>query len=254
MKIKNIFKKFFPKRHLADNPEKPQRPPKRPKGFERELEDLKLKLTDFLLTLKVNSGLVVKRNMYSLTKNGHGLYRLEGIEKTGRAFSIIVSTANHLQLNAEGKVTGLIQVNEAELNRVIQNEYSSLKAMFDKFRNLNLNDKALEILDEKNKFNWKEIILWNRYWKEMLFLHMSANHIALLIISLGDSFKNVYLEVATKKQKQIISDELFYLNQGVNSEEMNPNSKNLNLMNFDIAMEEFKKSIQKIKKKMDLES
>lgn len=253
MKLKNIFKKFFPKREIEEDINKPRRPPKRPKGMERELEDLKIKLTDFLITLKVNSGLVVKKNMYSLTKNGHGLYKLEGTEKNGRTYSVIVSTSNHLQINADGKITGLIQVTEPELNRVIQNEYSSLKSMLDRFKNLNLNDKALEILDEKNKFNWKEIILWNRYWKEMLFLHMSANHIAILMISLGDVFKNVYLEVATRKQKEIISDELFYLNQGVNSEDMNPNSKNINLMNFDIAMEEFKKSILKIKKKMEKE-
>ena len=254
MKLKNIFKKFFPKRPTAEDLDKPRRPPKRPKGMERELEDLKIKLTDFLITLKVNSGLVVKRTMYSLTKNGHGLYRLEGTEKNGRAYSIIVSTSNHLQINADGKVTGLIQVTEAELNRVIQNEFSSLKGILDRFKNLNLNDKALEILDEKNKFNWKEIILWNRYWKEMLFLHMSVNHIAVLMISLGDSFKNIFLDVATKKQKQIVSDELFYLNQDVNSEDMNPNSKNLNLMNFDTAMDEFKKSILKIKKKMESEA
>ena len=74
------------------------------------------------------------------------------------------------------------------------------------------------------------------------------------MISLGDSFKNSFLDVATKKQKQIVSDELFYLNQGVNSEDMNPNSKNLNLMNFDTAIDEFKKSILKIKKKMESEA
>jgi hypothetical protein len=35
---------------------------------------------------------------------------------------------------------------------------------------------------------------------------------------------------------------------------MNPNSKNINLMNFDTAMDEFKKTILKIKKKMESES
>jgi hypothetical protein len=35
---------------------------------------------------------------------------------------------------------------------------------------------------------------------------------------------------------------------------MNPNSKNLNLMNFDTAIDEFKKSILKIKKKMECEA
>ncbi len=251
MKLKNLFKKFFPRRFTEETLDKPRRPPKRPKGMEKELEDLKLKLSDFLLTLKVNSGLVVKRTMYSLTKNGYGLYKLEGTEKNGRTYSIIVSTSNHLQINAEGKITGLIQISEAELNRVIQSEHSSLKGIFERFKNLNLNDKALEILDEKNKFNWKEILLWNRYWKEMLFLHISANHIAVLMISLGEPFKNVFLEIATKKQKQIVSDELFYLNQGVTSEDMNPNSKNINLMNFDTALNEFKISVLKIKKKME---
>jgi hypothetical protein len=74
------------------------------------------------------------------------------------------------------------------------------------------------------------------------------------MISLGDIFKKLFLDVATKKQKQIVSDELFYLNQGVTSEDMNPNSKNINLMNFDVAMDEFKKSILKTKKKMESES
>ena len=48
--------------------------------------------------------------------------------------------------------------------------------------------------------------------------------------------------------EKIIADELFYLNQGVNSEEMNPNTKNLNLYNFESAMIDFLKTIQEIKK------
>lgn len=87
----------------------------------------------------------------------------------------------------------------------------------------------------------------------MLFLKLSSNYIAVLIISLGDVFKNLFLEVATEKQKQIISDELFYLNQGVTSEEMNPNSKNISLLHFDKAYEEFKSTILTIKNKMESE-
>lgn len=243
----NRLKKFFRKQEIQ-TPENRERNLKRPKGFTIELEDLKKKYADFLLTAKVNTGLVVKRKNYFLNKTGFGLYRLEGEEKSGLGYSIIISTMNHLQLNPEKKVTGLIQISEVDLNRAISSEHSSLKSFFSKMKNLKLNDKALELIEEKVKYSWKEVLLWDKYWKEMIFLKLKPNSIALLLVGESESFKNLFLASTSKKQKKIIADELFYLNQGVNSEEMNPNTKNLNLYNFDSAMIDFLKTIQEIKK------
>lgn len=254
MKLKNWFSKLFhSNRKTKDKLTSGRtRSEKRPRGMKLEIEDLKKKLSDFLLTLKINSGIVIERKSYTLSKNAQGLYKLEGKEKSGRIYSIVVSTGNHLQMSSENKITGLIQVSEAELNRAIQFEYASLEGFLKKFSDLSLSEKSYEVISGE-VFSWKEILLWKRFWQEMLFLKLSSNYIAVLIISLGDVFKNLFLEVATEKQKQIISDELFYLNQGVTSEEMNPNSKNISLLHFDKAYEEFKSTILTIKNKMESE-
>ena len=245
-----LFKKIFPKRNI-DTAEKIPKIKKRNKGFETELKELKEKLSDFLITQKIQQGLVVNKKNFSLTKNGYALYKLDGVDKNSLPYSIIISTGNHLILNKENKITGLLQVTEAELNRAIRNEHSSLKSLLNNFKNLNLNDKSLEVLQEDKKFNWKEILLWDKYFKEMLLLRLKPNTLALLLVSESDSFLKFFIQNSTKKQKRIITDELFYLNQGVNSEESNPNTKNLNLYNFNEAFSELKNKIYEIKKLID---
>lgn len=247
-----FLKKFFKKNTKDDM--KFEKPQKKPKGFEMELSELKDKLNDFLITTKINSGEVVKKENYKILKSATGLYRLEGKDKSGYEYSIIISTMNHLQLNQDKKITGLIQVSEAELNRAIRHEHSSLKSFLSKFSNLKLTEKSLELLEEKNKFSWKEVLLWDKYFKELLFLKLKPNTIALLLITEQDSFKKIFLENTTKKQKRIISDELFFLNQGVTSTEMNPNSKNLNLYNFEEARIDFLDKIDEIKKLISYDS
>jgi hypothetical protein len=223
----------------------------KPLGFERELDELKKKLSDFLLTSKVNQGIVVERSGYKLIKSGPNLYKLEGEEKEGRTFSIAISTGTYLNIS-ESKVTGILQVDEAELNRVIQTDYSNLENLLSKFKTLQLNDNAIsELKGLKNKFHWKEILLWERFWKEQIFIRLSPNCIAILLVILDDSFKKFFQEIASRKIKKIVQDELFYLNQGVNSEESNPNSKNYNLPSFDRAKSDFRRVIDIVSKKRD---
>ncbi len=241
-----FLKKLFRKNTKEEI--KSEKPKKKPKGFEVELNELKDKLGEFLLTSKINSGEIVKKENYKVLKSATGLYRIEGKEKSGIEYSIIISTMNHLQLNQDKKITGLIQVSEAELNRAIRLEHSNLKSFLSKFSNLKLTEKSLELLEEKNKFSWKEVLLWDKFFKELLFLKLKPNSIALLLITESDSFKNLFIDNTTKKQKRIISDELFFLNQGVNSSEMNPNTKNFNLYNFEEARFEFLEKIEDIKK------
>ena len=225
---------------------------KKPKSFETELTQLKQKLSDFLLTSKVSSGIVIERTTYKLIKNGPNLYKFEGNEKEGKAYSIAISTGNFLNVSQE-KITGVLQVQEAELNRAIQTEHSSLLSFLSKFKDLELNEKAVEFLTgSKSKFHWKEILLWERFWKEQVLMRLSPNCIAILLVSQDDSFKKFFLDTASKKIRQIVHDELFYLNQGVSSEESNPNTKNYDLPSFDLAYSDFKRSVERVKKKRDL--
>ncbi|MCB1176059.1 MAG: hypothetical protein KDK36_00650 [Leptospiraceae bacterium] len=254
----NFIKKFFrflksPDEdvHLDD---KKLNTIKKPLGFQMELKELKQKLSDFLLTNKINSGLVVSRNQYKLLKTGQFLYKLEGKEKSGREFSIVISTGNFLNLK-DGKISGILQVTEGELNKAIQSEYGSLEGFLNKFKNLELGDKSLEaVTGKKNKFSWKEILLWDRFWQEQLFLRLRPSYVAILIVSLDDSFSNLFLNVTSSKQKKIVDDELFYLNQGVNSEESNPYTKNLNLIYYEEAYKELKEKIELLKFKQEKEN
>ncbi len=222
---------------------------KRPKGFETELSQLKQKLSDFMLTGKVTNGIVIERTTYKLTKSSSNLYKIEGEEKEGRNYSIAISTGSYLNV-LQDKITGILQVEEAELNRAIQTEHSSLESFLNKFKNLQLNEKAIEaITGNKIKFHWKEILLWERFWREQVLMRLSPNCIAILLVSQDDSFKKFFLDVASRKVKQIVHDELFYLNQGVSSEDSNPNTKNYDLPSFDRAYSDFKRSVDLVKKK-----
>lgn len=249
MKFFNKLNRFFKISKAKEIEEDDFTLNKRPKGFETELSQLKQKLSDFLLTGKVTNGIVIERSTYKLTKSSSNLYKFEGEEKEGRTYSIAISTGSYLNV-LQDKVTGILQVEEAELNRAIQTEHSSLESFLNKFKNLQLNEKAIEaITGNKIKFHWKEILLWERFWKEQVLMRLSPNCIAILLVSQDDSFKKFFLEVASRKVKQIVHDELFYLNQGVSSEESNPNTKNYDLPSFDRAYSDFRRSVEMVKKK-----
>jgi hypothetical protein len=248
-KILSFFKKKTRKINLS-----PSKKILRPLGFQKELEELQKKLDRFLLTKKVTQGPVVERKNYFLTKTGTYLYKLEGTDKSGQEFSIILSTGNFLS-KKDGKITGFLQVSEAELNRIIQKEYGQLESLLSGFTDLNLDENSLSVLGvNETKFNWKEILFWDTIWKEQILRKLRPNHLALLLVSLDSSFQKFFLENATPKQKKIISDELFYLNQGVNNIESNPNTRNFDLTSIDLAFKEFKKIISLIKRKKELET
>ncbi|MDX1960960.1 MAG: hypothetical protein SFU98_20490 [Leptospiraceae bacterium] len=242
-KIVSIFKKQEPEEQETISRQ-------RRFGFEIELDELKKKLNDFLLTRKVDTGKVIERKNYTLIKNGNALYKIEGTEKTGRPYSILISTGNFISEN-NGKLTGLISVTEASLNRALLADYTSLDAFLSKFNGLKLTNESLQALGViETKFNWKEVLTWTRFWKEQLFLHLRPNTTAVLLVTLDNDFKDLFLKVATRKQKQIVSEELYYLNRGVNSEESNPNTLNYDLKEFDFAKEKFENTILNLRKRM----
>ncbi|MCB1160975.1 MAG: hypothetical protein KDK45_25965, partial [Leptospiraceae bacterium] len=195
---------------------------------------------------------VVERESYKLQKNGPGVYKLEGTESDGRTYSIIIATGNYLR-EAGGKINGFIHLEEAELNRALQVEHSSLRSFFSEIKNIQVEDYS-GILQNNQvmELSWEEILDWERFWKEQLLLLLNPNQVALLLVTLGLTFKRFFYETATDKQKQIVSDELFYLNQGV-GEAASPHTRNKGIMNFDSAKRTFLDSYLSIKEKREKE-
>ncbi len=249
-KLSFYFKKFFRKEPLGSINSDKEKKIKSPKGMETELQDLKSKFSQFLITRKKESGTILERKNYKVTKNSEKLFRLEGKEKDGFEYSILISTGSYLALK-ENKVTGLAHLSEADLNRALSYEHSSLKSFFSRIKDINFDESSLIFLDKDKRFEWKEILDWGLFWQEQIFIRLSANQVALLLVSLEDVFYELFEKVATKKQKKIISEELFFLNQGVNSEEMNPHTKNKNLYDFDYAMSELKKVTENLRTKRE---
>lgn len=249
------FKKFFSffQRGKKDISDRQKQKSKKPLGFNQELTELKRKLLEFFITRQVSSGKVVERNHYTLTKTGEELYRLEGKDRSGFQYSIVISTGSFLT-RKNGTVTGVIQINEVELNKAIQREHSSLENFLNEFENLYLSENSLIALGiSKPKFHWKEVLEWETFWKEQLIRHLKPNRLALLLVTLDEDFLKLFSEYATTKQKKIISDELFYLNQGVNNKDSNPNTKNLNLQDSNKALDELRELIEKLKLKRGIE-
>lgn len=252
-RFQKLFRNLFSRKKSKTQEDKSSKI-KHPRGLKRELSDLKEKLTNFLVTYSVNSGMVIETNNYKLMKNASNLYKLEGTEKSGRTYSIIIST-NDIITDKKGNLTGLIRVSEAELNRALQYNYTSLGKFIENFPRLNLNEKSHQALyKEKNTSDWKEILQWSRFWQEQLILKLSPNVLAILLVILDMDFYDFFEKVATDKQKKILVDELFFLNQQVKSDEGNPYTKNLGLIHFESAEDEFKQIYLQIKEKMQKES
>ncbi|HMV78599.1 MAG TPA: hypothetical protein PKN56_15840 [Leptospiraceae bacterium] len=218
-----------------------------PLSFDEELKSLRKKFQDFLLTSRVDSGTVVKRRNYSLSKNGPTLFRLEGTESSGKNFSIAVVTGSQLQ-STEEKTGGLIVVTEAQLNKAIQKEYATLEGFLSNFKDLNLNDSSYQ---ETKKNGWKEIASWKTFYLEQIFLKLRPDEIAILLVVLDDTFRSTFMKCSSRRLKEIIRNELFFLNQSVNSADLNPNSSNAELGDYDKVCSRFFSVKREVEKKME---
>ena len=224
----------------------------RPKGFELEIADLKKKISNFMKTRQVSSGVVSKLENYTLSKTADKLFRLEGKTAAGQEYSIIVSTGNYLD-EKQGKIVGLIEMPEVALNRAIGKNHKSLESFFGEYLSGLDSESLSRITGNPEKFNWKEILDWPRFWQDQLLLKLGANTIAVLLVKLDEDFKNFFLNKATKKQKSIVNDELFFINQGVTNPELSPHSRSKSLYDVDLAFREFNEMIEKLKTAITLD-
>lgn len=242
--LKRLYRKVFSRQEAPE--EAPPRK-KMPQNFHVEWMLASEKWKQLLLTKQVEQGLVVERTGYKLQKTNEKLFRLEG-----ENFSIVLVTGNTLYESKEGKISGILFVDEGNLNLAIQSDHSRLEGLLNRL-DLPKTDMDFDIKADKLN-NWREIQSWEKFWQEQLLLQISANTMALVILALGEDLKNFFESVATDRQKDFVRDEFFFLNAGKMSETSYPHGKNKNLFGFSSAVSEFSEKLNLIRTRREKEN
>ncbi|TGK33711.1 hypothetical protein EHQ12_17235 [Leptospira gomenensis] len=244
-----LFFRFFRKRKPRSATE--QTPPVRDSlGYKTELSQLRDKADRFFVTRKKNSGLVHETKFYKLQKNGPKLFRLEGREKGGREYNIVVSTGNFLSLQGD-KISGVVFLPEAELNRILSYEHSDLKSVFSRFQPEDIEEDLKLLYGDQTSSgdSWKDVYDWEPFWKQQILVRLKPSVLAVLLVYMGQEFEQFFQSNSTKRLKSIISDELYFLNVSGNQKENSPNTENLSLQDFETAKRQFFRTIEQIRYK-----
>ncbi|TGK86766.1 hypothetical protein EHQ24_03935 [Leptospira noumeaensis] len=217
---------------------------KEPKTFAMEwavaIDNWKKKLR----TKQVSSGVVFESPKFRLTKTNEKLFRVEGLD-----YSLILVTGNHLYKNKEDKWSGVLFVDEGDLNKNLTKDISSLDGLLS---SLAIPKTDLFLDTNAPKEDWRIVLTWERFWKEQLVLQMKPNSMALAMLAIGEECRIFFESVATDRQKKLVRDELFYLNLGL-TDQNNPYSKAKNLFGFGSALVEFGNAVNTIKERRDKE-
>ncbi|EMN89798.1 hypothetical protein BUQ74_05135 [Leptospira weilii serovar Heyan] len=219
-------------------------------GYKRELAELREKADRFFVTRKKNGGLIHQTKYYKILKNGPKLFRLEGKEKSGREYSLVVSTGNFLSQQGD-KISGVVFIPEAELNRILSYEHSDLKSVFSRFQPEGI-EEDLKVLYGGPNFSqesWKNFYNWEPFWKQQIFMRLKPSVLCILLVYMGTEFEQFFQSNSTKRLRNIISDELYFLNVSGNQKENSPYTENLSLQDFEKAKAEFFQVIEQIRKK-----
>ncbi|TGK84738.1 hypothetical protein EHQ23_08530 [Leptospira bourretii] len=237
------FFRFFSSKGKAEDQD-PAKRKKEPKTFSMEwavaVDNWKKKLR----TKQVSSGVVIESPKFRLTKTNEKLFRAEGLD-----YSLILVTGNHLYKNKEEKWSGVLFVDEGELNQNLSKDLSGLDGLLS---SLSIPKTDLFLDTNAPKDDWRVVLSWERFWKEQLVLHMKPNAMALAMLAIGEECRIFFESVATERQKKLVRDELFYLNLG-NTDQNNPYSKAKNLYGFGTALIEFGNAVNAIKERRDKE-
>lgn len=217
--------------------------PETPDSLPRELEKARKKFQNFHLTRSMKAGEEIVRKDYKLKKTSTHLYRLEG-----RDFNLVLVTGNSLS-ERDGKVQGVLQISEQEVNRALQREHSSLGSFLDLWNPVFTGD----LPNQGESKDWRRILGWEVFWKEQILLRLRADTVAVLLVALDADFERFFMNTATTKQKKIVQDEVFYLNRGKNSSEWNPHTKNKTLLEPDSAIAELNRVVEELQAKRERE-
>ncbi len=233
----SFWKKIFSWKKASHTSTEDENPIIQPEGFLVELEKARRKYQNFHIVQSMEIGSEKIKKDYKIKKIGPDLFRLDG-----KDFSILLVTGNSIY-SKDGKISGVLQISNTDISRALQREHSHLDSFLDLWN---------PVLPKEGR-DWTVILNWSTFWKEQILLRLRPDTIAILIVSLSDQFKDFFLKYATTKQKKIIHDEIFYLNQGKNDGDWSPHTKNKSLLNPEIALEELYEAIHTNESKIEKE-
>ncbi|PJZ72081.1 hypothetical protein CH373_15900 [Leptospira perolatii] len=246
-------KLFFWRKKLKEGEVSEEKAVRDSRGYTWELKDLREKVDRFFLTRKKPSGPIYESPQIKLSKTNRHLFRLEGKEKSGREYSIVVATGNFLT-EQNGKVSGVLFMGEADLNRLLSADAKSLKSLLSGLKDPKWEGDTWSVLEEepdlkRSSESWKEILNWEPIWKQQVLIRLRPSTIAVLLVFLGKEFESIFQENSAKRLKDIVSKELYFLNVSGNRQE--PYSENLSLYEFEAAKRELENILSSIRSKRE---
>lgn len=228
-------------------------PPPTNQEIQASIEDLvraiQSKLSRFLITRKADSGLIQKTNQWSLHKNHTGLFRLDA-----EGMSILLFTEPFL-VRRQGKVQGLLPISEVELCRAarekeptafLKSAHPPSGAGFAIYESLlgRTAPEPLPVLDDLKQWAQADI--------HRLISRSRMNVVAHVIVQASEDIRTVLLSSTSRRYKEMMITELESLHSPGSDPDLNPGSRNLGLLDFERALQEFRQEMQQFRREDEL--
>lgn len=214
------------------------------------LSDLRANLNQFLITRRVETGVIKKTSRWSLTKSHPGLFRLEA-----KGISLLINTAPFL-MEKDGTIQGLLRMNEADICRAIH-ENEGAEAFVRRSEPLPghnhfLRDKISDVDREPDREGESielrqgidDLCKWSKFDIDQMITKSSPNTLAHLLVHANPETVMIVKKHLSRRLKEIIILELEALHYSGLKPEINPHSRNRSLLDYEKALEEFQKIMQ----------
>lgn len=228
-------------------------PPPTSQQINANIEDLvrsiQSKLNKFLITRKAESGLIEKTQRWSLHKNHTGLFRLDA-----EGMSILLFTEPFLVRRQE-KVQGLLPISEVELCRAARQKdpMAFLKAAHPPAGpSFSIYESLLgRTQDEEPLPALSDLGHWPAFELHQLISRSRMNVIAHVLVQATPEIRKLLLSNTSRRYREMMITELESLHSPGSDPDLNPGSKNLGLLQFEQAVQEFQQEMQQFRKQSE---
>lgn len=229
-----------------------QRPlPTATERFDRALARCRDRLQKFLVTRSVETGTVKKTARWTMVKSNPGLYRLEGEQ-----CSILINTEPFL-VRREGKIQGLLRMSESELCRALEEEggldgflrrSEPLPPHSRKLRDeiFSTGDTVSDGFDDQPGL--PDLREWSKFAIDRMITTHSVNTLALVLVSSDPQTESVIRQRLSNRLEETLIGELEALAGEGSRPELNPHSRVRPLFDFEEALTEFRRGMQRYKR------
>ncbi|MCB1304556.1 MAG: hypothetical protein KDK37_09770 [Leptospiraceae bacterium] len=238
-----FFQRVFAKVRRKKRPEPAPTSAELNQSIEEIVKSIASKLDRFLITRKVAQGPIQKSAKWALHKNHTGLFRLDA-----EGMSILLFTEPFL-VRRQDKIQGLLPISEVDLCRAAQQKDPSaflLQAQPPSGDGFALYESMLEKSDRDSVElpSMEELRHWNGSDIHRLLSHLRMNVVAHALIHASAEIRSILLSNASRRYREMMILELEALRSPGSDPDLNPNSQNLGLLQFDRALKEFQSEMR----------